>query len=356
MVFDAHELTPNLRSASFLAVGGCVLLAGYLVRLLRGRAARLTLLTLAAAVVPLGLALSAVTTLVDGHYRGVDLQGLAVLGAAAVYVLLGAIAFRRDRDLSTLMWALGLVVAAGAEAELVGGVWLVLAWAASAAVLAVLADRLAEARLLAASAGYLVLSLLDTLARQAPPSHLVHANAHPGRGLASVAFVAVASAVFARFCTDGAYTSGGGEYARVAGALDERRRLWRLSTAWGAGVLAVYGLSLGILELYEELAPGGSVTTNFQRGHTNVSALWGLLGLTLLYVGLRRDLRALRLGGFALFGVSLGKIFLYDLPNLSAVTRALSFLAVGAVLLLAGFFTQRLTAQLGDRDGPAAYS
>ena len=43
-------------------------------------------------------------------------------------------------------------------------------------------------------------------------------------------------------------------------------------------------------------------------------------------------------------GVSLAKIFLYDLANLSSVTRALSFLAVGAVLLLAGFFYQRLTA------------
>src|SRR5207244_7350979 len=273
--------------------------------------------------VPLGLALSALTTLVDRHYGGVDLQGLAVLGVAAVYVVLGAIAFLRDRDLSSLMWALGLVVAAGAEAELVGGVWLVLVWAASAAVLAGLSDRLAEARLLAASAGYLVLSLLDALGRQAQPSHLVHANLHPAHGIASVAFVAAAAAVFARFCADGAYSPGDGEYARVARELDERRPLWRLYAAWGAGVLAVYGLSLGILELYERLAPGGSVTTNFQRGHTNVSALWGLLGLVLLYVGLRRDRRALRLGGFALFGVSLGKIFLYDLPNLSAVTRAL---------------------------------
>jgi uncharacterized membrane protein len=74
------------------------------------------------------------------------------------------------------------------------------------------------------------------------------------------------------------------------------------------------------------------------------------------YVGLTRHRRALRLGGFTLLGVSLGKLFLYDLSQLSSITRALSFLAVGAVLLLAVFLTQRLTAQLGDRDGPAAYS
>jgi hypothetical protein len=40
----------------------------------------------------------------------------------------------------------------------------------------------------------------------------------------------------------------------------------------------------------------------------------------------------------AVIPVSLAKIFLYDLPSLSSITRALSFLAVGAVLLLGGFF------------------
>lgn len=61
------------------------------------------------------------------------------------------------------------------------------------------------------------------------------------------------------------------------------------------------------------------------------------------YVGLRRRVQALQLGGFALFGVSLAKPFLYDLAFLSSVARAFSFLAVGGVLLLAGFFYQRLS-------------
>jgi uncharacterized membrane protein len=72
-----------------------------------------------------------------------------------------------------------------------------------------------------------------------------------------------------------------------------------------------------------------------------VSAVWGVLGLALLYLGLRRA-PALRVAGFVLFGVSLLKLFAYDLSRLSSITRALSFLAVGAVLLLGGFFYQRL--------------
>jgi uncharacterized membrane protein len=64
---------------------------------------------------------------------------------------------------------------------------------------------------------------------------------------------------------------------------------------------------------------------------------------------LTRSSRRLRLAGFAIFAISLAKIFLYDLPQLSSITRALSFLAVGTVLLLGGFFYQRLSARREER-------
>jgi uncharacterized membrane protein len=115
------------------------------------------------------------------------------------------------------------------------------------------------------------------------------------------------------------------------------------------GVLLFYAVSLSILEI-AEVATDADVDTKFQRGHTGVSALWGLVSLAFLYFGLTRRSRALRLGGFALFGVTLAKIFLYDLAFLSSLARALSFIAVGAVLLLAGFFYQRLSEQLEVRD------
>jgi uncharacterized membrane protein len=67
-------------------------------------------------------------------------------------------------------------------------------------------------------------------------------------------------------------------------------------------------------------------------------------------MGLRRGTRWLRVGGFALFGLALAKLFLYDLAFLSSITRALSFLAVGAVLLFGGFLVQRLGER---RDQPA---
>ena len=77
---------------------------------------------------------------------------------------------------------------------------------------------------------------------------------------------------------------------------------------------------------------------------------WGLISLGLLYFGLTRRSRALRLARFGLFGVTLVKIFFYDLAFLSSLTRALSFIAVGGVLLFAGFFYQQISEQLEERD------
>ena len=88
-------------------------------------------------------------------------------------------------------------------------------------------------------------------------------------------------------------------------------------------------LSLGILDLAERTF-GGSIETDFERGHVAVSVLWTLIGLGLLIAGLIRDSRLLRYGGLTLFGLSLAKIFLYDLSALNSVARALSFIVVGA--------------------------
>jgi len=74
-----------------------------------------------------------------------------------------------------------------------------------------------------------------------------------------------------------------------------------------------------------------------------------VLGLAALYLGLKRRSARMRLAGFVIFGVSLAKIFLYDLSELSSITRAFSFLAVGAVLLFGGFLYQRLSAELDER-------
>jgi uncharacterized membrane protein len=317
-VFDVLALTDTRFGVTLAVVGGTLLVAG----IARERMHRVALTPVGAAaiVVSLPLALAGVLVLVPGR------DGFVLVALGALYVALAAATFRL-RELATLLWVLGLAIAGYGEAMLLDGVWLVLAYSATASALAIAAHAVRERRLQAAALVYLVVAGLITLVAETPPSHFVTEIAHPGDGLGSLVLVVGALAVF-------------------AWSLNWSER-FRIQTVWAAGALAVYGGSLAILEAAQRLSPE-DVHTNFQRGQAAVSAFWGVLALISLYAGLRQRRSLLRGGGFVLFAVSLGKIFLFDLPSLSSAQRALSFLAVGAVLLLGGFFYQRLSAQFDE--------
>ena len=325
VAFDATTLSHTRYGISFALVGTAALLAG-LARELTGPKA-LSVEGASAIVVSLPLVLAGALVLVPDDVLGTDGNGLMLVGIGALYTALAAATFKR-RDLGTLFWILGLAVAAVGEALLFSGVWLVLAYAASAAALAVVSVSTRERRLQVAALVYLVCCAGLTLGVEAPPSNLVVAHAHPGHGLPSLVLLICGLVTFAWSL-----------------AWNEP---FRLQATWVAIALAVYGASLAILEVAQRVSPE-SVHTDFQRGQTAVSAFWGILALVSLYVGLRRRRGLLRGVGFILFAVSLGKIFLFDLPSLSSAQRALSFLAVGAVLLLGGFFYQRLSAQFDER-------
>jgi uncharacterized membrane protein len=261
--------------------------------------------------------------------------GLAVLVDYGWLVALGtgfaaaAAALRtRERDYATVLLAAALVDVAVGLVDVLDGSWLVLAYSSLAAALAVVGRLLPERRLQVGATALLVLAVGHALTRDAPPYDLFVVHAHPGNGAQAAVLAAAGVAVLA--------WSAAGRARRIAG--------------WIAAGLPVYAASLAILELSISFGDR-SLHSMFQRGHSGVSALWGLVGLGLVSVGVARGDTALRLGGFALFGVGLAKLFLYDLTFLSSITRAFSFLATGAVLLVAGFLYQRLSG--GEAETPA---
>ena len=274
------------------------------------------------------MGLAAVVALFGDSVGAADERGLAILVLAGIYTVLAASVYglSGQRDFSTLLWASALVLGYGASERLLPGTYHVLVLSIAAAGLAWLSRRTKDSRFLAAAAVALLVGVATVIFGVAPPTHLFVAGAHPGSGAIGALFVAAAAAAV----------------GYLAGESTELRRRFGKVCLWTAGVLTVYGLSIFILALFQ-FAFSGSVDTNFHRGHTAVSAFWGLVGLAALYFGLTR-VGALRVAGFAMFAVSLAKIFLFDLPSLSSITRALSFLAVGVVLLLGGFFYQRLSA------------
>ena len=72
-----------------------------------------------------------------------------------------------------------------------------------------------------------------------------------------------------------------------------------------------------------------------------VSVAWALFGLALLAVGLTADRLGVRLLGVGALATTTAKVFLYDTSDLDTVARTVSFLAVGAVLLVASYVYAR---------------
>lgn len=339
VVYDTTLSGVSLESYSFLEIAGGLLVACVLIQAVRASLWPDPVLPAIGVVVSLGLTLRATAVLVNGTEWGIDLQGAAFLGVAAVYGALAAGFFLRpgQRDFSTLLWLVALGVAAVAEGLLVHDQWLVAVWAASGAALALLARETEERRLQPAAIAYLAFAAAFSLGAQATLEDLFSASRHPGDGVAGLLAVIFSTFLAAQLCR----VPPTAPATAFDTALDRVQDEWRSRGTWIAAGLAVYALSLTVLEAAEWVGPR-DVLTDFQSGHTAVSAVWGALGLALLYAGLRGGRLALRLGGLILFGVSLGKLFLYDLARLSSITRAFSFLAVGAVLLVGGFLYQRL--------------
>jgi hypothetical protein len=339
-MFDGVELAGSPRGYAFL-VGASPLLVGALVDRLSVRDDVSLACSAVASVASLAFAVGGVFELVDD----VQTESLALLGLAALYFAIAAPVFLRDRDLSLFLWAPALGLAGYASWQLVDGTWLVLAWSAASVALITLAHYTGEKRLELASFTFLVLALGRALLFEAPLGDLFEANRHPEAGIPSLLCAIGATAAFSillpRTPQRGAPEPGTNAYLELAYSLDSQRERWRKVAEAATAVLCAYAASLGILGMAEAVG-GASVETNFERGHSAVSAFWGLIGLIVLYLGLKRGVTWLRVVGFGLFGLALAKLFLYDLAFLSSITRALSFLAVGALLLVAGFFVQRL--------------
>jgi uncharacterized membrane protein len=330
VLFALPTLEHPERGWATLALAVPVLAAGYLVELLDPRS------MVAGLLPPLSAVLGAVAT-AELAPSG-DPTGYSLLGAAAAYGVLTAPVFLRARLLATQLWTIALAFALAASVLLLDGTPLAAAWAGAAAALALLAYLLREGRFQLAALAFAALALGYAVAVVAPPNELFVANADPANGAPAVFLAALAALAVALLA--------GAPRLLALDELDARLRAaqgsLRTGTAWTAGLTALYGLSLAVLGVVAWLG-AADLDTEFQRGHTTVSSVWGAIGLVLLYLGLRYDWRAFRPAGFGLFAVSLAKIFLFDLSQLSSIARAVSFLAVGALLLTAGFFYQRLS-------------
>jgi len=72
-----------------------------------------------------------------------------------------------------------------------------------------------------------------------------------------------------------------------------------------------------------------------------LSIVWGLYALLLIVLGIRKKEKHLRLAAILLFSITLIKLFFYDLAEAGTITRTVTFVSTGAILLLVSYLYNR---------------
>jgi len=72
---------------------------------------------------------------------------------------------------------------------------------------------------------------------------------------------------------------------------------------------------------------------------TAFSILWTLVALASMVVATRHGVRVVWLAGAALMAVVVVKLFMIDLSNVGTVQRIVSFISVGVLMLILGYFS-----------------
>jgi uncharacterized membrane protein len=68
-----------------------------------------------------------------------------------------------------------------------------------------------------------------------------------------------------------------------------------------------------------------------------LSILWGAYALFLIVLGIAKQKKHLRIAAFALLGVTLLKLFFYDIADLDTIPKTILFVTLGITLLLISF-------------------
>jgi uncharacterized membrane protein len=77
---------------------------------------------------------------------------------------------------------------------------------------------------------------------------------------------------------------------------------------------------------------------------------WGLIAFIYLSVGIRKQIKALRIIALALLAVTIVKLFTYDINNVSEAGKIVAFIILGIVLLVMSFMYQKIKALIMDEE------
>ena len=97
-----------------------------------------------------------------------------------------------------------------------------------------------------------------------------------------------------------------------------------------------------------ELIQWMDMANSAQSYKLGLSILWGVYALFLIAYGIWRQKMYLRIGGMILFGLTLIKLFFYDIAHLNTISKTIVFVALGLLLLIISFLYNKYKNVIHD--------
>ena len=83
---------------------------------------------------------------------------------------------------------------------------------------------------------------------------------------------------------------------------------------------------------------------------TGLPVLWGILSFVLLLWGIKKQLKSLRIIALTLLGITIVKLFAYDISNVSETGKIIAFILLGILILIISFIYQKIKVLVIDEE------
>jgi len=103
--------------------------------------------------------------------------------------------------------------------------------------------------------------------------------------------------------------------------------------------------------LSSELLNWMDMTASSQSYKLGLSILWGSYSLLLIAFGIWKNKQHLRIAAIGLFGITLVKLFFYDISHLSTIAKTIVFVSLGILLLIISFLYNKYKSTISEEAG-----
>ena len=89
----------------------------------------------------------------------------------------------------------------------------------------------------------------------------------------------------------------------------------------------------------------GNASESYKLG---LSILWGVYALLLIVLGIYKKQKYVRIAAITLFGVTLIKLFFYDISHLNTISKTIVLVSLGVLLLIISFLYNKYKDFIAD--------